>query len=196
MVEPEFTLFQMQVEGMLVDPSEAHETNFGQSPEVLNAVDVRFPFHEFTESVTYSEVVFVPEIHESVVAPPGVGMDDGVQRDSTANHPLERLFLRIWDDLGVDMAIALEDPEDDRLPSGSSSAFAFDAPGTEVGFIDFHFSTVRGIPLAGCGDVLPNKLQISMHRVLVETRELHDFPCLQIEGEVPQELTKLGLRNS
>ena len=40
MVEPPFTFFQVEVEHVFVNALEAMQTDFGEAPECLDAVDV------------------------------------------------------------------------------------------------------------------------------------------------------------
>jgi hypothetical protein len=63
---------------------------------------------------------------------------DGVEPDPAADRLAKRGFSHIGDDLGVDVAVAWEDAEDDRLADRVASAFTPDPTRPEVRLVDLH----------------------------------------------------------
>jgi hypothetical protein len=59
-------------------------------------------------------------------------MDDTVRIDFSADYCLEGLPGTIGDDLGMDLAAALEDSEHGCFTANTTSAFSFYALGTKV----------------------------------------------------------------
>lgn len=53
--------------------------------------------------VKHPEVLTVSDINEAVVAAPAVRMNHGVKCNMTANHPLQRAFATILNNLGIEM---------------------------------------------------------------------------------------------
>jgi len=49
-----------------------------------------------------------PDIHQAVITPPAIGVDNAVGVDLAADDGLQRGFGGVWDDLGVDAVTALE----------------------------------------------------------------------------------------
>ena len=67
---------------------ETMQTDFGETPECLNAVDVRASSDELTLAVVDSEVFLVPNVHKTVVASPAVTVDDAAHIHSAPNDGL------------------------------------------------------------------------------------------------------------
>lgn len=125
-VEPELALFQVQVEGGFSHPTEPSESGFGKTPEALDAVDVCLPFGELVPAVVDSQVLAITDIDQAVIAAPVIGVDHALGFHFASYNRFQRGFGVVRHDLGVDLAIALEDAEDDRLPQSTASAFPLD----------------------------------------------------------------------
>ena len=67
-------LFEVEKEFFLSNPAQFGETNFSETPETLNAVDVVFTASKFVVFVV-DTVVFVAVGEEAVVGAPTVGED-------------------------------------------------------------------------------------------------------------------------
>ena len=59
-IEPEFTPFEVQVEGLLVHAAELRQAAFREAPEALDAVDGHAPAHELIAPTSDFEVPAVP----------------------------------------------------------------------------------------------------------------------------------------
>ena len=146
--------------------------------------------------MVHAEVLLVPEIHEAVVAPPAIGVDDASRVHTTSDDGLEMTFLRIWDDLRVDLPVPLEDPEDDRLPAGAAASLAADAAGAEVRLIGFDLATEWRLALAVLRNSPAQGFEITVHGHATHSGDLGDFGGLQIDGKEPQQLAEFPLCNS
>ena len=140
MVESPLALFEMQVERVFVDAPQTVQPNFGKAPECLNTVDVRSSPDELTLAVMHPEMFLVPQVHKPVVASPAVAVDDAAHIHPAPDDGLQTASLHIGHDLRVDLSIAFEEPEHNRLSACTASSFAPDTPRTEVRFIDLHFA--------------------------------------------------------
>ena len=78
----------MQVELLRGDAVELMQPGFSITPEALNAINVTVAAHELILPVVNSVVFTVADINESVVAAPAVRVNDGLDRDATANNGL------------------------------------------------------------------------------------------------------------
>jgi hypothetical protein len=103
----------MQVEGVSRDAIELLESPFSKAPEALNAVDVLRATGKHISSVLDSEVLRVADIYKAVVSAPAVGVDDGLRCDATADNSLSSGLLAVRHDLRIDLAVTLEEAEDD-----------------------------------------------------------------------------------
>lgn len=142
-IVPEFTLFQMQIEMVLPYPSELGEPDLGNTPEVLNAVDVAVASCELVGAVIHPVVPFVAPVNESVVAFPAIAVDGAVGFDLGLDNLFERISGHIRYDLGVDVATPLEEAKhNDLLASASAPDTAYPS-GSEVAFIYLNLTGQR-----------------------------------------------------
>lgn len=75
MIEAELALLEMEVEGLFVNTAKLCETHLCETPEVLNAVDMRIPTCKLIVAVGDPIVLAVPQINESVIPTPSIRMD-------------------------------------------------------------------------------------------------------------------------
>ena len=99
-----------------------------------------FSTGEFISTMTYTIMLFIAHINQTVIPAPLVGMNNRIRIDLSADNCLEGLLGTVGYDLGIYFPSSLEDAEYRSLASCTSSALSFDATGTEVGFVDFHFA--------------------------------------------------------
>ena len=92
-------------------------------PEILDAVDVIIAISEQFRMID-PEMVKVRDV-ESVVACPGVRIDDAVGQYHAVYDGHQGRRAGVGDHLGIDPAAALEDAEDRNLTGGAATAFAF-----------------------------------------------------------------------
>jgi len=88
MIEPEFTLFKVQVEVLPIDSSKFNQSHFSIAPEGLNSVDMRFASDKLILPMMDSEMFVVTDIYQTVISSPSIGMDDAVNIHSTPYNAL------------------------------------------------------------------------------------------------------------
>ncbi len=93
------------------------------------------PRAELIAPVFDPEVPHVTDIYELIVAAPAVAVDDSVWRDPAAYYGQKSAPAAARHNLPIDIAVALEDAEDDSLPARAAPAFASDAARAEVAFV-------------------------------------------------------------
>ena len=76
MVETELAFLEVQVERLAMDAAELREAHLGETPEVLDAVDVRLPAGELVLPVVHAVVFPVAEVDQAVIPSPAVRVDD------------------------------------------------------------------------------------------------------------------------
>jgi len=97
MVEPELTLFQVQV-----DVVELRKSSFGKTPEGFDSARVML------SSVK-------PDIHQSIVTTPTVGVYDAVDVSLAPDDGLQCGFGGVGDDFAANAIVAFEQAENDGL---------------------------------------------------------------------------------
>jgi len=91
-------------------------------------------------TMMHPEMLFVPHVHQPIVASPAVRVDDSVQGYLAPDRSLSLLFEGIWDDLGVDFSLPFQDPEDNCFTACSTTLLPTDTARTKTGFIDFNLA--------------------------------------------------------
>lgn len=75
-------------------------------------------------------------IDQAVITTPFVGMDDDVKTDIAAYNGLQRAFLAIRDDLGINPSVTLENAKDDGFAARSATSFAANPFAAEIGLVN------------------------------------------------------------
>ena len=119
MVVSPFGLLEMEVEGVFRQALELGQPDLGQAPKAFDAVDMDGAFGELVAGMVDAEVA-IAEVDQAVVAAPTIGVDDGARVDPAADDALEGGLRAVRDDLGIDVALPLEDAEDDGLAVGAA----------------------------------------------------------------------------
>ena len=73
-------------------------------------------------AVLHPEMLLIPQINQSVVSTPPVGVDDAFQGDASPDYTLESRFRAIRDDFGVDAIMAFEQSENNGLAASAPSS--------------------------------------------------------------------------
>ena len=97
MIEPELGLLQVQVKRRVRDAVELGQAAFGVAPEALDAVDVARASRELVSAMMDPQMLFVTDVHQPVVPPPAVGMDDDLRLDLASNNSQKRAFGAVGD---------------------------------------------------------------------------------------------------
>ena len=109
----------MQIE-LGFDPVEPSQAAFGEAPERLNAVDVGAVLGEGLLLVD-ADVLVKAYVHQTVVAEPTIRADHTLGVNAAPDHRPQRGLGAILDDLGVNLALALEDAGDHLLGCATST---------------------------------------------------------------------------
>jgi len=195
MVEPEFGLFQMQVEGTLAHASELGQSHLGYTPEVLNAIDMRLPGNEFISAMVHTIMSSIPQIHKAIVGMESVTVDDAVQGYLPSYNGLKGLPGAIRDDLGVDLSLPLKDSKNRGLTSSSTTSLAPYPPGSKIRFVHLDLARKGRLAFALLSHSLSKGLHNPVHTVPAHTGEFCNFRGFKIHGKILHNKTKNPLRN-
>ena len=142
------------------------------------------------------EMPINPDIHQAVITPPAIGVDNAVGVDLAADDGLQRGFGGVWDDLGVDAVTALEQTKDDRFAADlellATSTLATNAFGAKVGLIGFQLALKGRLSCTGLGHTHTDAL---VNGVGAANRKPTQFSGIcggQIHSEQAHNLSKLG----
>ena len=91
---------------------------------------------EFVTAMINTEVLAITNIDKAIVTTPAVGIDDTFGLYLATNNGLQRSFLAVRHYFGVDLAVALEDTENNRFTVGTATALSLNAPRSEERFIN------------------------------------------------------------
>ena len=106
------------------------QSPFGERPKSLDSGNVRRAVDEFICRMIDPEMFLKADINQPVIAAPLVRVNNGLQR-----------FLgAVRDNLGINLAVYLEDAEDFGLVAGSATALAFHSTRIEVGSVNLDFA--------------------------------------------------------
>ena len=139
--------------------------------------------------------VAIAEIDQAVVTAPAIGVDDGARVDPAADDALERGLRAVRDDLGIDVALPLEDAEDDGLAVGTAPPPALDPARPEEALVDFDDPKQPALGFAGHQHAFPHAPVEPVHGVAVQPTQCRRLQRREIGGDVAHDLTDRGLRN-
>jgi len=177
------------------DAVELLQPPLGTRPETLDTVDVAMVISKLILRVKHAKMLAVPDINQPVVTAPAIAVDYSIERNMPANHLLQRAFLTIRNDLGINRTITLEDAEDDGLTRRAASAFASHAPRAEVRFINLDNACKRRRSLAFLGDTLSNFGKQHGHRAARQTKHFGTLAGGQIMREESHDLAHFTFTN-
>ncbi len=186
----------MQVEGTSRNSIELLQATLSIAPEALNAIDVMCALHKLIVAMIDSIMLTVADINQAVVAAPPIRVDDGSERDATANNGLQSRLFTVRHDLGINASIALEDAEDDGLATGSSTSLATNPSSPEVRFVHFDFARGkrRGALTFLC-DAFSDFEKDRGHATAREFRQMSGITSCQIERKVANQEAEFTLSN-
>lgn len=73
--------------------------------ETFNTVDMRLAPNELILTVIHPEMFLISQVDQPIVPPPAIGVDDGLQADTSSNDRLEGFTTTVGNDFGVDFAV-------------------------------------------------------------------------------------------
>ena len=102
MIEAELAFFQVMKKLVGTKAVELVHTTFGKGPEALDAVYMIRADGKLIIAMINTQMLCKTNIYQSVVAAPFIGVNDHVRSDFTAYNRLQRAFLTVRNNLGVD----------------------------------------------------------------------------------------------
>lgn len=192
MVEFKFSLFQVQVKRVHGYAIKLGQATLCIAPERLNAVDMSLPISKLIFAMAHPEVLVKPDIDQAVIASPAVRVNYRAGLHVPADNALQRSPGAVGHDLGIDLAVPLQQPEHNRLAVGAATTLATDPMRTEVRFIDFYRTLQRRLQFTGLGDA-GSYLQVNtVHR---SHRKSGQFGCIhrrEIQGKTPYNMPEFS----
>lgn len=193
MVEPELALLEVKRERALVDAIELGQATLGKAPEALDAVDVIVAEREAVFAVSDAKVLGVTDGNQAIVGAQAVGMDDAAQAYLAANDRLQSGFRAVGHDLGIDLAVALEDTKDDGLAERTTAFLSAHATWPEVALVDFDRADKRRCAPALFGQTPAQLEKQRVDRAHAHAGQLRRPGRRQIEREATHNAAKPSL---
>ena len=127
----------MQIKSSLGNTMKLYQPTFSKGPKRFDTINMTFSVNKLICPVVNTIVLFIAQIHKTIIAAPAIRMNDTVRIYTTPDNGLQRSFSAIGDDFGVDSAAPFKDTENRCFPKGSSSSFTFYSFAAKIRFIDF-----------------------------------------------------------
>jgi hypothetical protein len=137
-IKPEFSFFQMQIKFLFTDAIKFGKTSFGKAPKRLNAIDVTHRVSKLIMAMMNPEMLIKPNINQSIIAPPGIGMNNAFWINFAPYNALKRLFSGIWNNFGIDFSFTFKDTKDDGFPGSTTSTLARNTTRPKVRLINLY----------------------------------------------------------
>lgn len=196
MVETELTFFEVQAKRDAVKATELRQAHLGETPEVLDAVDVRLPFHELVAAMIHPVMLLVAQIHQAAVTLPAIRINHTAQGHLALQNGRQHRAGTVRHDLRVNFPVALEQAEHRHFLKSSPPPFAPDAAATEITFINLDLPAQGRLGFAKHGDALPEMAQVKIDRVAVQPGQLGNFSGFHIQTKQPQQQPEFPRRNA
>ena len=119
------------------------QSSFGKTPKALNPVDMTAAHSELIVAVLHSEMFGIADIDQPIVTSSSIAVNRHLNRHAASYDGLQRGFLAIGHDLGVDTTVSLKQSKNRCLASGSATALASNTTRAKIAFIDFDFATLK-----------------------------------------------------
>ena len=193
MVESELRFLEVEVERVPGHPFELRQAVLGETPKGLDAVDVVAAISELVFTVTHPEVLRVSNVDQSVVANPSISVNYRVEADSSTNEPLQSSLFGVWDDLSPHPVTTFQNPEHNRLFTGSAAPFPLDPPRTKVRLVNFYRPSEWCFGFADSRQAAANLEVDVIHRSNADTGHTRRRAGRQVLSEAAENLAKLGL---
>ena len=176
----------MEIE-ILLDPIELRQAPPGETPEGFDPVDVH-PMEREMLALVDPEMLVVTDVDQTIVAFPSIRVHDAFGIRSSPDDVLKRFGRAIGNDLGVDPAVSLVDPEH-RLPERSASSLPRSRPSPDTGRTEETFVHLDGahepgffIRLVGV-DHRPEDSEIAVDGLPVQTQKQGRFSRIDVDAK-------------
>ena len=131
-------------------------------------------------------------INQPVVGPPGVGIDDAVEGDFSANDGLQSGFGGIGNDLGVNFAFSFQEAKNNGFTACTPSPLTAYSPGAKVTLINLNGPVEGRLILTKSGHFLPGQVKNAVDGVAVQAGDLGGLQGRQVQGQAAQEAAKFS----
>lgn len=197
MIEAKLALFQMMKKLVGTKAVELLHTAFRKRPKALDAVDVIRAVGKLVIAMIHTEMFCKTYIDQAIVTAPFVGVDNNVKTDFPSYNGLQRAFLTVRDDLGVDPTVPFENAKDDCLATCPASAFSTDPSAAKVGLVDLDLTGPDRCVTGTFFDKADTYfLKDRIDTFPSDLCQLGRLPGSQIHREISQYLTKFLLSDS
>jgi len=142
MIPTPFRFLEVEEKVLGTDAAQFGEAQLGKAPEALDAIDVVFSAGELV-LVMVDAVMLVAAQDEAVIGLPAVGINGGLGKHLALDDRHQGLLGAVLDDLGENLAAALEQADDGRLAARATPAFAAHPARPKVTFVDLHLPRKR-----------------------------------------------------
>jgi hypothetical protein len=102
-----------------MNTSKFRKSGFSNAPEVLDAVDVGRTGRGFIFAMMDAIVLFIAKVHQAIVGFEPIGIDDRIETNPILDNRHQRLYRAVFNDLGIDFTLPLDQPENNDLAFGS-----------------------------------------------------------------------------
>lgn len=123
---------------MFRHPVKLHQAMLGVAPKRFNTVNMPRTTDKLIVTMMYPEMFGKTHVNQSLITAPTVGIDDTLDTDTTSNNLLQRCFGGIGNNLGINLAPAFQNAENDGFPTRTAPVFTPDMFGTKIGFVQFY----------------------------------------------------------
>ena len=190
------SLFDIKIEESARQASVLGQAHLRIAPKRLDPVDMVGSSSEFVSTVVDSEMAFVAQIDEPVVAAPAIGVDDTLIGHSALNDRFQCRSGAIVEHVGEDFTSAFVDADDRHFASCPSSAFTAHTLGSEVALVDFDDSLEGRSSVALCGDTNAHGQQMAVHAGAMNADQVGNFDRFEIQAKELVEEPELSIRKS
>ena len=197
MIEAPFRFLEVVVKVFPSNPAQFCQTQLGETPEGLDAINVAAPPGKFV-GVMMNTVVLVTLQKQSVVGPPSVGVDRAPFANDLPPDDAHEFSLRaVQDGSAEHFSPPLQKTDHRDFPSGPTPPQASNASRSKVAFIHFHTAGEgSGLRFRQLHNPGSQQTKEPMRRVLVHPNQFARRECSHIRAEHLQDLPKFGLRNT
>src|SRR5699024_295267 len=140
MIKPKFCFLQIIIKFLFGYAIKLGQPALGEAPKRFNPINMSVAAPEFIVAMVDTIMLVVPNIYQSIIAPPSIAVNTAVETYFTAYDGLKCLFSRIRDNLSIDFPFSFENTKNNRFATGSTTSFARNSLGAKVRFIDLNRS--------------------------------------------------------
>ena len=91
-IKTKLAFFQMEIEAMLVNATEANQSSLGKGPKAFYPIDMRMLVGKLVVPMLNAKVLLIAQIYQPVVPSPAVRVNNAFKLHTATNYPLESGF--------------------------------------------------------------------------------------------------------